>query len=120
MYDALHETLKREKMPDEILLDTALALSSEWNLQTQELISEEALLKLLAQKITEILAQGSDAFFQLMYRLDVSERKLNEVIGDEDAADKIARLVYDRQLAKIRSRHLNRQNKDNIDPDLKW
>ena len=107
-------------MNDEILNDTASALQTTWDLQKLDIISEEVLLQMLAQKITEILQQGPEAFFQLMYRLDISERKLNEVIGNDDAAEKIARLVYDRQLGKIQSRHANRQNPGNIDPDLEW
>lgn len=107
-------------MNDNILNDTASALQSTWGLQKVDLVSEEALLQMLAQKITEILQQGPEAFFQLMYRLDISEKKLNAVIGEVDAAERIARLVYDRQLGKIQSRQTNRQHPDNIDPDLEW
>src|SRR5689334_14535498 len=101
-------------MNNNILNDTASALQASWGLQKTDVISEEVLLQMLAQKITEILQQGPEAFFQLMYRLDISEKRLNEVIGSENAAEKIARLVYDRQLGKIQSRHANRQNPGNI------
>ena len=107
-------------MNDNILHDTASALQATWGLQKLDMISEEALLQMLAQKITEILQQGPEAFFQLMYRLDISEKKLNAVVGSEDAARQIARLVYDRQLGKIKSRHDHRQTPGNIDPDLEW
>jgi hypothetical protein len=109
-------------MSDEIsiLTDTASALQSEWGLLPPEIISEERILELLAQRITAIIQQGPDAFFQLMYRLDISEKKLNAVLGDEGAAHNIARLVFNRQLEKIKSRYDNRKDPGNIDPDLKW
>lgn len=107
-------------MDNEIFHDTASALQATWGLQKVDLISEEALLQMLAQKITDILQQGPEAFFQLMYRLDISEKKLNAVIGETNAAERIARLVYDRQLDKTQSRQTNRQTRDNIDPDLEW
>jgi hypothetical protein len=123
LYDALCETVEAAtNMPEEnhIIHDTATALRAEWGIQPSGNLSEEEILQLLAQKITEILQQGPDVFYQLMYRLDISERKLNEVTGCKDAAQQIARLIYNRQLEKIKSRYLNRQNKDNIEPDLKW
>jgi len=103
-----------------ILADTVTALKTEWGLQAPEILSEEAILKLLTLKITEIIQQGPGTFYQLMYRLDISERKLNEITGSEHAAEKIARLVYDRQLEKIKSRQDNRQELGTIDPDLGW
>jgi hypothetical protein len=107
-------------MNNEILNDTAAELQASWGLERVDMVSEEKLLQMLAHRITEILQQGPDAFFQLMYRLDISEKKLQEVATTDNAAEKIARLVYDRQLGKIQSRHANRQNPGNIDADLKW
>ncbi len=104
----------------EILQDTASALKVEWGLELPGSLSEKELLQLLAQRITAIIQQGAETFFQLMYRLDISERKLNDVLGDEDAAEKIAWLVYTRQLEKIKSRHASKQYPDITDPDLKW
>ncbi len=103
-----------------ILSDTASALQSEWGLLPPDIISEEELLRLLAERILVIIQQGPDAFFQLMYRLDISEKKLNEVLGSDGAAEKIARLVYNRQLEKIKSRFANRQDPGDVDPELKW
>jgi len=103
-----------------ILNDTAIELRKEWGLEATELISEEAILHLLALKIAEIINQGPGTFYQLMYRLDISERKLNELHGSENAAEKIARLIYDRQLEKVRSRQANKQRPEDVDPELKW
>jgi hypothetical protein len=112
----------KKPMADNILQETALALKSDWGLQLPDTLTEEEILKLLAEKIVPIIQKGPDAFYQLMYRLDISEKKLMAILHEKDVADKIARLIYDRQLQKIRSRqaHRNQQHNDITDPDLKW
>jgi hypothetical protein len=107
-------------MADNVLQEAALALKEDWDLQLPDTLSEEAILKLLADRVVMILERGPETFFQLMYRLDISEKKLNAVLEDEDVAGKIARLIYDCQLQKIQSRQVNRMNRENDDPELKW
>jgi len=107
-------------MADTILQEAAIALQNDWDLQLPDMLSEEAILKLLADRIVTILERGPETFFQLMYRLDISEKKLNAVLQDNDVAMKVARLIYDRQLQKIQSRMTNKMNKDNSDPELRW
>ena len=106
-------------MSDNILQDTAIALQSDGDIQLPERLTEEAILQLLAAKIVAVLERGPEVFFQLMYRLDISERKLNAILLDQDVAVKIAKLVYDRQLQKIQSRQAFRGEKSD-DPELKW
>ena len=105
---------------DNILQEAAIALSQDWDLQLPDTLSEEVILKILADRIITILERGPETFFQLMYRLDISEKKLNAVMQDDDVAAKIARLIYDRQLQKIQSRLANRKKTESDDPELKW
>ena len=107
-------------MADNILQEAAIALGQDWDLRLPDTLSEEAILKLLADRIVDILECGPETFFQLMYRLDISEKKLNAVLQDDDVAMKIARLMYDRQLQKIQSRLANRKTSETDDPELKW
>ena len=107
-------------MADDTLLETAAALKQDWDLLLPDTLSEEAILKLLADRIVTVLERGPETFFQLMYRLDISEKKLNAILQDDDVASKIARLIYDRQLQKIRSRQVNKMTRENDDPELKW
>lgn len=107
-------------MGDILLQETASALKEDWDLQLPDTLSEETILRLLAERIVVILERGAETFFQLMYRLDISEKKLNAVLQEDDVPMKIARLIYDRQLQKIRSRHENRMKTSNDDPELKW
>lgn len=103
-----------------IIEETAHALQHDWGIQLPEMLSEEAILKLLADRIVAILERGPEEFFQLMYRLDISEKKLRGVLHEADVADQIARLIYDRQLQKIESRHKNKMKQESDDPELAW
>ncbi len=107
-------------MGDILLQETASALKEDWDLQLPDTISEETILRLLAERIVVILERGAETFFQLMYRLDISEKKLNAVLQQDDVPMKIARLIYDRQLQKVKSRHEYRMKTSSDDPELKW
>lgn len=106
-------------MADNILQETAVALQADWDLRLPDVLSEEAILKLLEERVIVFLERGAETFFQLMYRLDISEKKLNAVLQEDNVAARIARLIYDRQLQKVRSRHENRMPESD-DPELKY
>ncbi len=103
-----------------ILEETASALKGDWDIQLPETLYEDAILKVLADKVVLLLERGPETFFQAMYRLDISEKKLTAILNDEHVAHKIARLVYDRQLQKIQSRIDNKVKNESNDPDLAW
>jgi hypothetical protein len=113
---------------DNFITDTALELQNEWQLFPEafkpvasETISEATILQKLELRVLQLIAQGPDSFFQLMYRLDVSEKKLAEVMHDEKAGAKIAELIYRRQLEKITSRAFNKCNASTEeDAAMKW
>jgi hypothetical protein len=107
-------------MSDNVLLETASALKNEWDLQLPEMISEEAILQMLADKVVQLIERGPGDFFQMMYRLDISEKKLNAVMHTDNAALKIAKLIYDRQRQKAESRLIHKAKKENKDSDLEW
>lgn len=108
-------------MEENILKETALALRAEWELELPDNLSEEAIINLLAARIVKIIERGPDVFYQLMYRLDISEKKLNAVLQCDDKAYQIARLIYERQLQKIQSRIKYKTGKVNdVDDELKW
>lgn len=104
---------------NETLRETAAALQQEWGLQLPPAFSEEEILQLLADAIAAIAQKGPEAFFQLMYRLDIPEKKLYSSLQDKDVAQKVARLVYARQLQKVESRKRHSTPKPE-DDDLAW
>jgi len=70
--------------------------------------------------VSKLLQQNADKFFELMYRLDISEKKLNEALANnEDAVSKLAELVYERQQQKVISRK-QFPKKDVDDINLQW
>jgi hypothetical protein len=84
------------------------------------LISRETILEALEWKISQFLQQSSSTFFQLMYRLDVSEKKLQRALADrENGVKKVALLVFDRQMQKIHSRR-RFPPPASEDEDLSW
>ncbi len=105
---------------DDTLKETALALQGEWGIQMPDSLSEEAILQLLADRVVVFLERGAETFYQLMYRLDISEKKLNAVLQDADVPGKIARLIFDRQMQKVKSRHENKMAPPVDDSELKW
>ncbi len=100
--------------------ETAEALQAEWGIEMPQLISEATILKMLADRVVFLIDQGTEQFFQLMYRLDISEKKLHGVMHEADFAEQIARLIYDRQLQKVITRHQYKSQDAGVDPDLKW
>jgi hypothetical protein len=95
------------------------SIQQEWGVELAGLVSEQEILNKLALQIGHIAAQGPDTFFQLMYRLDIPEKQLVSAMHDKQVALEIARLVYNRQLQKIRSREYYK-NKPDAPSDLSW
>ena len=100
--------------------EMARLLKEELGLQLPNVVTEEEIVLHLAYKIDLLLKNQNGSFFQIMYRLDISERKLSAVIDDKDAAYKIAWLVYDRQIEKYHSRQQHKNSKKDPDKDLEW
>jgi len=95
-------------------------LQGEWGLQLPDIVSEEAILEQLERKVMELADKNPERFFQLMYRLDVSEQKVKAVLFEQDAAMQIAKLIYKRQLQKIEARKMFATEKKDIDEELQW
>jgi hypothetical protein len=90
------------------------------DLQVPDNMPEEELLRLLADKVATIMKSGPEPFFQLMYRLDIPEKKLTTILFEADAPQQVARLIYERQLQKMKSRQEHKPNTSAEDEDLKW
>jgi hypothetical protein len=95
-------------------------LQSDWDLHIAGTISEEEILLQLEKRILHIADKNPEVFFQLMYRLDVPEEKVRNVLFETDAAMQIAKMVYKRQLQKIEARKWFKNDEREVDNDLKW
>jgi hypothetical protein len=96
------------------------AINQHFGLQLPDTFTEEEIIQMLSERVVAFLDKGPDAFFQLMYRLDISEKKLIAVLQSEHAPVEVARLIYQRQLQKIQSRASFKKDDNNNDPELKW
>ena len=87
----------------------------------QEEITREAILNQLERVISRWLQQNASDFFQLMYRRDIAEDKLNAALAAGDnTIPNLARLLYQRQLQRIRSRREHPPFRNDGDGDLAW
>lgn len=83
-------------------------------------ISREKLAAALADKVRYMMQYQLEELFSRLYRLDIFEEKIKEVMAaGGDIAKKIADLIIDRQLEKNISKLENPPSKPE-DEDLAW
>lgn len=78
--------------------------------------------KHLAEYINELLLHDFNKLVQLLYRVDVNENKLKNLLKENpqtDAAVLIANLLIQRQMEKIKTKQSFKKN-DNISEEEKW
>ena len=77
----------------------------------------------LIEGINHLIGQDFNKLVHILYRVDVSEKKLRQILAESpqtDAAILIADLLIQRQLEKIRSRAKFRKDEKDIPEDDKW
>ncbi len=90
--------------------------------QGDELSNIPQLREQLTAAINDMIIHHFDNLIQILYRMDVSEAKLKEMLqqhATEDAAGIIADLVIERQEQKIKTRALFKSTGD-IPEEEKW
>lgn len=92
-------------MEKDTLQQTAALIAQDFELQTtEETLTEEDLLRLLAEQVAYMIDYQLEVLLSLMYRLDVDERKVSAAlspVAPEAPAIAIARLVLERQKQRI-------------------
>ncbi len=77
----------------------------------------------LAFKINELIKNNFNHLVQLLYRIDVNEARLKQVLKDnpnEDAGKIIAQLIIERQQQKAAAKSAFRQSEKDFDEEEKW
>ncbi len=76
----------------------------------------------LESAIAQLIAMHFDRLINILYRLDVSEKKVREGLAktDQRTESTIAKLIIERQLTKISSRQLFSGPNTNIPDEEKW
>jgi hypothetical protein len=88
-----------------------------------EQLMQPSLLNELALFINDLIVNDFTKLVQLLYRIDISEKKLKQLLSyntDKDAGKIIAEMIIERQLQKIKSRQQFSQRDKNIDESEKW
>ena len=83
--------------------------------------SYEAFKNILVQKIRELINTNFAELVNILYRLDISEKKLKEQLQNDnpDSAGVIADMIIQRQIEKIETRTLFKNHQD-IPENEKW
>jgi hypothetical protein len=85
--------------------------------------SKEELRTLLAARINDLIIHQFDKLVSLLYRIDISEYKLKQLLASNPSTDAgvvIANLIIERQVQKIKSREQFRNRENNISEEEKW
>jgi len=96
-------------VPGKYLQTAARELGETMALELPDTISLETLEALLARRLEVLISHHFEQFVFLLYRIDVPESRIRTIL-DQDAGagayHKIAGLLIDRQLQKIKSREI--------------
>jgi hypothetical protein len=68
----------------------------------------------LIKKVTELMARDYDRFLNSLYRIDVNESKVHEILYSKDKTripEKLADLIIERQLIRVKTQLLYKQGK---------
>lgn len=113
-------------MPSEkdILLEMLVReIDPQLSLPAKNIISYQQLLEWLSAYIRPLLDKNINQLINILYRMDVSEQKVSEMLTahpDKDAGSLIAGLILERTLQKIQTRQQFSNPNANISDDEKW
>ena len=99
------------------------AVKNDFSIVLPEHAGMEQLHAALSAYINHLIVNNFTQLINLLYRLDVSEKKLQQWLLEntaEDAGKIIADLIIERQLQKIKSRKQFKQRDESIGDDEKW
>ena len=107
------------EQPKELIQD----LNRSYELQLADHLSIDQLEALLAERINTMIRGDFGRLVQMLYRVDVNESKLRQLLRDntgEDAGKIIAQLIIERQLQKIKTRQQFSKKDNDISEEEKW
>jgi hypothetical protein len=101
-------------------------LNNSYGLDLPETAAIEALETILAERIDAMINDDFNRLVSLLYRIDVSEPVLRQLLEQNPAADSgrlIAQLILERSWEKILTRRMYRSNQNDrptTDEEEKW
>ncbi|WP_343667131.1 hypothetical protein [Chitinophaga sp.] len=107
----------------QLLPETTLQIAEDTCLALPEHITYEQLESLLAAKLETMIGKDFQQFVLLLYKIDVAENKVRQVLADDTTGDvykKIAALLIERQQQKIISRKTFTKPASDQDGEERW
>jgi hypothetical protein len=92
---------------EELAKSLITELTRSYGLELAGSFTPEHLETLLTEKINGMIRNDFDALVQLLYRIDINEARLRQLLMEkegEDAGRIMARMIIERQTQKIRTR----------------
>lgn len=109
-------------VPEKYLQTTARELGETMELQLPDTVSYELLEELLAERLELLISHHFQQFVFLLYRIDVPENQIRDILERDAGAGayrKIAGLLIERQLQKMKSRETFRTSPPENEED-RW
>lgn len=112
---------------DNTLLETALALRKQFSMDAAPVLSHgeqpsrDALKKMLAKRIAEMIDYEFDNFVNALYRIDIDETKVKEALSKQpfsEALEAVAEMIINRQQQKIITRKQHSSPAHDLEFDL--
>ena len=103
-------------------IDALLPVAMQFGLQLNDKDYVAARL-LLATKINELVLKDFDRLLGILYRIDVSEKRITDLLKafpKQDAGLLIADLMIEREVEKIKSREIFTNRDQDFDEEEKW
>ena len=99
-----------------------LSLKTDLAISLPEDEGMNTLRSVLSAYINELIDKNFQQLVNLLYRLDISENKLKQMLNDvkEDAGLIIADLIIERQTQKMKTKKQFQQKQRDIDEEEKW
>ena len=108
-------------MDDDNLKETKALILRDFELESteEEPMTEEQLFNLLANQIAYMIEYKLEFLLSLMYRLDISEHKVNHALSplsNDPANIALAKLVWERQQQRaFTKKHYKQEKLDDLD-----
>ena len=96
--------------------------NSSLNISFQKGLTESEFRSTLSDHINSLIINNFSLLISILYRLDISEKKLKEILLQQpqaNAGNIIADLIIEKQLQKIETRK-KYSTKEDIDPEERW
>jgi hypothetical protein len=101
----------------ELLPPLAEKLQKDFSLENNTLPALESVQIIrehLVKKVTELMGKNFKMFLNSLYRIDIDESKVSEVLNTKDKTtipEKLADLIIERQIQRVKTQILYRQGK---------